>query len=411
MVKKYNLFEVLYSKGTSLTAETLLKLLKRPSNDYYAVFRALERLEKEKLIAKSEYGFQCIRSRKNDLLYNLIHFCLNNGLNPHKLLDKKITEFISQALLKERFSIKDFDIDAKTYRKYVDILSRSGLLIILSRKPLVATIPYNSFLRDLLGYFGHKSYVVKRRKEDYLEEIERELKLFKTLKEENTPDYEKILEKFEFQFIQHSLNLEGNPITISETISLLKDHIVPRDRKIEDIQEVENYEKAVKKMIQESEDNKFLTRESILNYHYLAMYHRPKIAGKVRTIPVYIKNNTDFKLATPEEIEKKLASLISNYNIFIRKKKVNVGEVIEFAAYFHNQFQFIHPFEDGNSRMTRLLWNCILMKKGFPLINIYSNTKEEYLSLTKLSRKRDDSKLNSFLVKMIKDNLYKRLRV
>jgi len=47
------------------------------------------------------------------------------------------------------------------------------------------------------------------------------------------------------------------------------------------------------------------------------------------------------------------------------------------------------------------------MKNGFPLINIYSNTKEEYFSLTKLYRKRDDSKLNKFLVKTIKDNLYR----
>jgi Fic family protein len=74
----------------------------------------------------------------------------------------------------------------------------------------------------------------------------------------------------------------------------------------------------------------------------------------------------------------------------------------------HNEFQHIHPFEDGNSRVTRLLWNYVLMRNGFPLVNIYSNAKAEYLSLTKMAR--DDAKLNSFLSGMIKDNLYKMAR-
>ncbi|MFH1637628.1 MAG: Fic family protein [Candidatus Woesearchaeota archaeon] len=403
MVKKYDLFEILYSKGTPLTVKTILKLLNKGSKDYHSAYRSLERLQKEKLITKSKQGFQCIRSRKNYLLYSLIHYCISNNLNYHKILDKKITYFISKALPKEKFSIKDFNIDNKTYSKYIEIISRSGLLIILSRKPLVATIPYNSFLRDLLAYFGHKSHIIKGRREEYLEEIKRELKLFKKLKDENLTAYKRIFEKFEFQFIQHSLNLEGNPITISETISLLKEQIVPRGLKIETIQEVENYEKAVKKMIQESEENSPLTKETILNYHFLAMYHRPKIAGRIRAVPVYIKNNPHFKLAKPEEIEKKLNLLIEEYNQSIRKKEIN--EIIEFAAYFHNQFQYIHPFEDGNSRTTRLLTFHILRSKGIPIIDIPLGMLEAYLDTTKAHKKRNDKALSKVLQKIILYNL------
>jgi fido (protein-threonine AMPylation protein)/Fe2+ or Zn2+ uptake regulation protein len=403
MVKKYDLFEILYSKGTPLSIKTILTILKKTSTEYHQIYASLERLTKEGLIAKNKYGFQAIMSKKNDLLYQMIHFCISNDINYHRLLDKNITKFISKALLKERFSIKDFKLNPKTFRGYIDSLSRSGLLIILSYKPLIATIPYNSFLKDLVSYFEHPAHFIKRKNKDYLKEIKKDLRLFKKLKEEKKTNYERILEKLEFQFIQHSLNLEGNPITISETISFLKDHIVPRDRKIEDIQEVENYQKAVKKMLKESE-NIPLTKESVLNYHYLAMYHRPEIAGKIRYVKVYIKGNPNFNIAKPEEINEKLNLLIIEYYAFMKDKK-DVKQICEFAAYFHNQFQHIHPFIDGNSRTTRLLTFHIIRSKGIPIMDIPLGLLEMYLDVTKGHKKREDKELTIVLQKIILYNL------
>jgi len=130
----------------------------------------------------------------------------------------------------------------------------------------------------------------------------------------------------------------------------------------------------------------------------------------VRATMVSIKGNPFYKVSHFSEIYPKLEELCKKANEFLAKKK-SAKEVIEFATFVHNEFQRIHPFEDGNSRVTRLLWNYLLMRNGLPLINIYSNTKEEYLSLTKLARERNDAKLNSFLVKIIKDNLYKLTRI
>ena len=49
---------------------------------------------------------------------------------------------------------------------------------------------------------------------------------------------------FEIHFIQHSLSLEGNPITIPDTIKLLRKKIVPKDLSLESVMEVQNYQKA-----------------------------------------------------------------------------------------------------------------------------------------------------------------------
>ncbi|MFH1637670.1 MAG: Fic family protein [Candidatus Woesearchaeota archaeon] len=402
MAGKYDLFYILYSTGGARTTAYLLRFLKKSSSEYHAIYQTLLELEKKGLIKKGKQGFQAIRSKKEDLLFQMIRYCMNNGIDYNKLLNKKLAAFISKALLKGRFTIKDFKIRQETYKKYIDILSRSGFLTVISRKPLEATIPYNSFLGDLLAYFGHKVHV-RKDKENYLEDIKKEISRFKKLEREYPLKYKKLIEDYEFKFIQHSLNLEGNPITLPETISLLKEKVVPRDMKLETAEEVQNYEKAVQQMLNDASEGILLDQDTILNYHYLAMRHKP-FAGQVRKIPVYIKNNPYFKVAKAEEIGARMDKLLKEYKEFM-KNKAEIDKIINFAAYFHNEFQFIHPFQDGNSRTTRLLAFHILRGKGIPIIDIPLGLLEGYLFSTKGAKRRDDDKLGDVLQKVILYNL------
>lgn len=405
MVTKYDIFEYVYKKGNSVKPLEVIQAFRKSKSDYQTIYKMFIRLAEDKFVEKNKYGFQAIRSRKNDLAYNIIKFCMSNQINHNDLLDKGLAEFISKAFLKKRFTVDYFKMDPRRVMKYINILSKYGLLIVLSRKPLEATIPYNSFIGDLIAYYGYKVLVVKAKEDEYYDEIERELKKFNKLRKTNEEKYKEVIDDFEIRFIQHSLSIEGNPITLPETIKLLKKKIVPKDVSLESIQEVQNYQKAMQKMVRDTIDQSPLTKSLILSYHYLAMYHLPEIAGKIRKRPVYIEGNPDYTVAKVDEIEKRLDKLMDEYNKFTSKKKHSLKEILQFTAYFHNEFQHIHPFEDGNSRTTRLITFHLLRSQNIPVFDIPLGLLEEYIFSTKGAKKRDDTKLSQVIQKIALYNL------
>src|SRR3989344_7755312 len=129
--------------------------------------------------------------------------------------------------------------------------------------------------------------------------------------------YRKVVKEFEISFIYHSLSLEGNPITLSETFKILQDKVIPGNLKSLDVDEVKNYQDAILQMLQDNEQKKVLNIASVLSYHGIAMKHVPKIAGKIRTEEVYIKGNPNFKIIKAENIKKELHDLFEHYNKFV----------------------------------------------------------------------------------------------
>jgi len=287
----------------------------------------------------------------------------------------------------------------------IKILRHLSAKLALSKKPLIITIPYNSFLRDLIYYFGEKALVAKLRSDEYLDEINKELSRFNKLRKQNEPRHQRLISEYQIRFVHHSLSIEGNPITLPDTIKLLKDNIMPSNYSSDNIQEVENYQKAINQMNSDTEENKPLTKESILKYHSIAMQHRSAMAGKIRTHAVCIKGNPDYDVAKVEDIEKRLAILLKKYNKFISAKKNSIKNILDFAAYFHNEFQHIHPFFDGNSRTTRLITFHLLKSQNIPVYDIPLGLLEEYVLSTKGARKRDDKKLNQTMQQIILSNL------
>lgn len=407
MATKYDIFELIYKNRAPMKPIEIVRQLDKGEEDYSIIHKLLRELMEEKILLKVKDGFEININKKTELLYSLVQYCLKNNIDYNLLLDKNLAEFVSQALQKEEITSQDINLNSRTLERYIKKLNRSGLLLIISKKPLRVKLFYNILLNNLLIYFGYKHKVLTESSINYIPEIKKELSKYRSLKKENPIEYKKIVSEFEISFVHHSLALEGNPITLPDTFKILKDNIIPSELRGEDIDEVKNYQIAILKMLKDAEDKKPLTKRGVLDYHKLSMKHRPRIAGNIRDIEVFIKGNLNFKITRLKNIEKELRILFDKYNDFLKKKKVSIKEILSFAVYFHNEFQHIHPFEDGNSRTTRLITFHLLQSKGIPILDIPVGLLDEYLNYTKKSKKRDDEKLFAHLQKVILFNLKK----
>lgn len=368
----------------------------------------LAEFEKEKIIERKNNMYLPNKlNKKTWLLFDIIKFCRNRGINYNVFLSESMAKVIAVGLSKKEFRLSDFKGSYKTARQCTTYLSRINLLFVVSKKPLVMKLVRDPVLEKLLEVYDIKTHLKKEidKKPDPKRygELETLLKEYKKLSRNiSTIDLD---EEKKIEFTSASTQLEGNTFTLEQAEDLIKKDIIPQNKKMAEAMEVKNYYAAVNHML--SSLGERLEVQDIIDIHRMTVFNL-SMEG-IRKVNVSIRGNSSYKTASPSEILPlldKLCQKINDFNI----KKHSIQEVVEFATYVHNEFQYIHPFEDGNSRTTRVLWNYVLMRNGFPLINIYANTREEYLSLTKLAKERNDQKLNSFLMGIVIDNLNKRIR-
>ncbi len=191
-------------------------------------------------------------------------------------------------------------------------------------------------------------------------------------------------------FLTGSAQLEGATITEGETIELILKDIYP-DKPAKDIQMVKNLNEAMKYVLNNLDEE--ITPEKIMELNKIIMFSFHSNAGKYKKSGNKIEGNPSFKTAPPIDVPKLILELCKSIN--------NNLEILPNIGYFHNEFQRIHPFSDGNSRTTRMVVNWILLKNGLPLLIIKMGAFDEYMSLTKLSKKRDDKSLNQLLLELL----------
>lgn len=404
MVTKYDIFEIVAKRRAPTKPREILEELRKGAVEYRTVWMMLQSLLEDGLVTKNKSTYQTAQTENASRLYHLIRYCIHNGINHNELLDKNLAQFIARALRQGEITSRNARCDPKTFQRYLTILEKYGLTLTTSRRPIKTYVFYNSLLKNLLNFFKLPCKV-RRSEYPFFDQIEKELISFRSKRRVNEEKYQQIVTKYEMQFVHHSLSLEGNPITLPDTILILRDNIIPKALSAEAVDEVRNYQSAMSAMIADSEKKATLSVISALQYHKFAMAHRLRIAGKFREINVRIRGNPNFKVAPLDEIQPRLENLISHYTEFRTKKKKTLQEILSFAAYFHNEFQQIHPFEDGNSRTTRLLTFYILLCEDIPILDIPFGLLDEYTLNTKGSHQRVDTNLKGFLEKVILYNL------
>ena len=204
----------------------------------------------------------------------------------------------------------------------------------------------------------------------------------------------KIMQKFRLDWNYHSNHLEGNSLTFGETRMLILHGITAQGKPLKDHFEITGHDEAIK-WVEEIVVGDFpLTENFIRQLHLLLLKESYEVSaitpdgqptrrvievGKYKSAANHVltKTGETFYFATPEETPAKMNDLLTWYRQELSSDDVNP---IILAAEFHYKFILIHPFDDGNGRVARVLMNFILMKFRFPPVIIKTEDKENYFS-------------------------------
>ena len=179
-------------------------------------------------------------------------------------------------------------------------------------------------------------------------------------------ELEKLVEIAKIQSTEASNAIEGIVTTNTRIRQLMEEKTTPRNR---DEKEIAGY-RDVLGIIHESFDAIPITQNYILQLHKILFSHLGNpAAGKTKTVQNYISasfpdghTETLFIPLAPYETPEALDRICEEYNRVIGNAELE--PLIAIPVFIHD-FLCIHPFNDGNGRMSRLLTTLLLYRSGF----------------------------------------------
>ena len=205
----------------------------------------------------------------------------------------------------------------------------------------------------------------------------------------------RLKQKFMLEFNYNSNHIEGNTLTYGQTELLLLFGKVAEAAEMKDLEDMKAHNVGLKMMIEEaSNSERQLSENFIRQLHHTLLREDYKVyresdtgavssytvhAGQYKTRPnsVITAMGERFEYASPEETPALMHDLIEWYKEEEIKKELTP---IQLAAVFHYRYIRIHPFEDGNGRIARLLVNYILLRHNYPMIVVKTKNKQHYLN-------------------------------
>jgi len=208
-------------------------------------------------------------------------------------------------------------------------------------------------------------------------------------------------QRFTEEFVYNTNAIEGSTIQREEVPEIL------HKQKVSDAEELET--KGVAKAVEYIRNTKDdLSIDLIKKLHDICFKGSKSFAGQIRKVEVAVMNSRGEILHQGMsflQLNSALKDMVSWY-----KENKSKFKPLVLAAIIHNQFEYIHPIQDGNGRVGRLLLNFILLKNKYPPINITFGDRAEYYMTLQEYQKNQNLKPTlkptvEFLVKQYKKTL------
>ncbi len=214
---------------------------------------------------------------------------------------------------------------------------------------------------------------------------------FKGVRPDEAKRYEDVIYT---KYSQGSTAIEGNTLTLREAHLLLDEGVTPQGKDLREVYELVNF-KDLRMYIKGYKGD--ITESFIKKVHSILMNNLLESPGEYRRIFVLIEG-ADYEPPPAFEVQDLMRELVQWYNH--NKDKMHS---LELAGVFHARFETIHPFIDGNGRVGRALMNFILEKRGYPLIYLGLEHRNEYIDAVANANKEDYKPLIKLLSRVLKE--------
>ena len=205
------------------------------------------------------------------------------------------------------------------------------------------------------------------------------------------------------EMVYNSNAIENSTLTLEDTEDILIRNQIRTDHEIREIYEAKNLASAIEYLMDNPE--KEISVELILKLHKTLLTNiRDEIAGRFRSGKEWVRVGTHIG-ANPEFVNGFMHDLVRDYN------SSNDEYFLKKIAYFHAEFENIHPFGDGNGRIGRLLTNEQLDMLGLPPIIIPNKSKfdEYYPALDEYTKTNKADKLTELFASLLIEALYRHI--
>jgi len=200
-----------------------------------------------------------------------------------------------------------------------------------------------------------------------------------------------ILDRFTINFTYESNALEGNSLTLKDVTFIIQEEKILKGKDLREVYETLNTRKAFEWIFHHRPK---IRKEDIIKLHEI-LVRDTGILTSYKRFPNFLMGR-QVKTTPPEEVEREMESLLRWY-----EKSVHLHP-LQRAAIFHGRFERIHPFEDGNGRVGRLLINIILMNHGYPPMIIRKSQRLAYFNALEAFDHEHPDKLYWFLIERYK---------
>lgn len=205
------------------------------------------------------------------------------------------------------------------------------------------------------------------------------------------------------EMVYNSNAIENSTLTLKETERILLEMEVSKNVSLREVFEAKNLARIIEYIRTKSQETEISKEIIILLHQMLIGGINDNIAGRFREVGEFVRVGA-YIAPSPEFIEKVIDEIIIEYT------SDHNAYLIDKIAKFHLDFENLHPFNDGNGRIGRVLINFQLQRLGFPNLIIRDKEKQKYYDgFNKYRDNKDTKPMEKVLTLALTESLHKRI--